>query len=235
MVRRVLPVFAALSLLAGCGREMGNLSFSAHAATAGTPASAAAKLVLAGGRIELTRVRMVIRDVKLEREGLEEEVEAEDGPFLLDLAGAELAGGIKHLFSISVPVGTYDDLRFVVHKLEDGQRIGDADVDSSRASIVLDLTVDGEPFRFTTDVNDTQRIAGTFVVDAKGSPDNITIDIDPTGWFTAGDGSFLDPRDGANRQAIEDNLRRSIDAFDDDDRDGHDDDGPGNDDGSGHH
>jgi hypothetical protein len=232
MLRLAIPALVVLAALAGCGRQTGTLSVSARAATAAAPGAAPASPLLADARVELQRVRMVIRDIKLEQEGAGEEVEATNGPFLLDLAGSELGGGIKQVFSISVPTGTYDDLRFVVHKLEDGERIGDEVIDASRASIVLDLVVEGEQVRFTSDVDERQRIAGTFVVGEGGSADNITVQIDPKGWFTAGDGSFLDPRVAANRQAIEENLQASIDAFDDDDRDGHDD--GGNDDGPGH-
>src|SRR5712691_13313508 len=85
---------------------------------------------------------------------------------------------------------------------------------------------------------------------------NVTFDVDTSKWFVK-DGARLDPRDAANRAAIEANLRSSINAFQDDDGLGHenhdlDDDhgserdgdgdgdgghsGPGGgDDGSGHH
>lgn len=235
-MNRASETLSALVLalaLAGCGGESsGTLTISAAAAaasapTAGAPAGAAGKLVVAGGRVEVERVRMIIRDIKLEREGMAEEVVASNGPFLLDLSGAALDGGITQLFEVTAPEGSYDDLRFVVHPLEDVQRIGDADLDGTRSSVVLDLVVDGQRVRFTSDLNDQQRLAGTFRIAGGSSSDNITIRIDGSGWFVGSGGAFLDPRVGANRDAIEENLRASIDAFDDDDRDGHDDDGPG--------
>jgi len=86
---------------------------------------------------------------------------------------------------------------------------------------------------------------------------NVTFDVDTSKWFVK-DGARLDPRKPENRAALEDNLRNSINAFQDDDglghenhdldddhggdRDGGDDDGDGGhsgpgggDDGSGHH
>lgn len=230
-MNRTLGTLSSLVLglaLVACGSESGSLTISARtSAASATTAATTGKLTVAGGRVDVERVRMIIRDIELEQEGMAHEVVASNGPFLVDLAGAALDGGITQLFEVSVPEGTYDDLRFVVHPLEDGQRIGDPDLDGPRASVVLDLTVDGEPFRFTSTVNDQQRIGGTFRVGGGSSSDNITIRIDASGWFTGAGGAFLDPRVGGNRQAIEDNLRTSIDAFDDDDRDGHDDDGPG--------
>jgi len=207
---------------------MENLTFSARMLAGGAVGAAGPALTSGDGRVTIDRVRMVIRDIKLEREGTEGEVEAANGPFLLDLAGPALDGGITQLFAADVPAGTYDELRFVIHRLEDGQAIGDPDIDALRVSILLDLTVDGEAgVRFASEVNDQQRLGGTFVVDEGGSSDNITIQIDPSGWFTGSGGEFLDPRSSGNRQQIEENLRASIDAFDDDDMDGHDDDGPG--------
>jgi hypothetical protein len=153
-------------------------------------------------------------------------VSAGNGPFLLHLAGAALDGGVTQEFSIEVPAGTYDELRFIVHKLEDGQRIGVPELDRPRASIAMSLTVDGtDHLTFTSELNEAQRFGGTFVVEEGSTPDNVTISIDPSGWFQDGNG-FLDPRDAGSRQGIEDAIRTSIDAFEDDDRNGLRDDGP---------
>jgi hypothetical protein len=208
------------SALSACGGNgSGTLTISARAVS-GSAAPAANALQVGG--VTIDRVRMVIRDIKLEEEG-QEEVLAAGGPFVIDLAGSQLDGGITQQFEVSVPAGNYDDLRFVVHKLEDFERTGDPDIDRIRASIVIDFTMEGVPGQFTSDVNDAQRIAGNFAVtEDGGAPDNITIQIDPSGWFSGG----LDPRNAADKQAIEDHIRASIDAFEDDDRDGNDD-GPG--------
>jgi len=206
--------------LASCGGDgsSGSLTISARAASGSL---AAVPNGLQVGGVNVDRVRIVVRDIKLEEEG-REEVLAAGGPFVIDLAGAQLDGGITQQFEVSVPPGNYDDLRFVVHKLEDLERTGDAEIDRIRASIVIDFTMGGVRGQLTSDLNEAQRISGNFAVTEGGTPDNITIQIDPSGWFSGG----LDPRNAAHRQAIEDNIRSSIDAFEDDDRDGNDD-GPG--------
>jgi hypothetical protein len=51
----------------------------------------------------------------------------------------------------------------------------------------------------------------------------VTLSIDPKSWFAGGAGTRLDPSDAANRRAIEANIKASVDAFEDDDRSGHDD------------
>jgi hypothetical protein len=227
---RLLPASALCLALAACGgsESSSSVTISARLAGAGGAAVAGAPraLTVAGGRVEISELWMVIRDIKLGRPGVEGEVNAGNGPFLLHLAGPALDGGVSQEFSIEVPAGSYDELRFIVHKLEDFQTIGVPELDGPRASLAMTLTIDGtDPLTFTSDLNEAQRIGGAFVVEDGQAPDNITISIDPAGWFQDGSG-FLDPRDGANRQAIEDAIRTSIDAFEDDDRNGLSDDGP---------
>ena len=55
-------------------------------------------------------------------------------------------------------------------------------------------------------------------------------EADPTKWFVTGT-TFLDPRVDANKAAIEANIQASLDAFEDDDKSGHENHGG---DGSGH-
>jgi hypothetical protein len=225
---RIVSALALSVALAACGGESRpGLSVSARLAGAsGAAAAASSALTVAGGRVQIDELWMVIRDVKLGIPGQPGEVSAGNGPFLLHLAGTALGGGVTQEFSIEVPAGTYDELRFIVHKLEDGQRIGVPELDGPRASIAMRLTVDGtDHLTFTSELNEAQRFGGTFVVEEGSAPDNITISIDPSGWFQDGSG-FLDPRESANRQDIEDAIRTSIDAFEDDDRNGLSDDGP---------
>lgn len=141
------------------------------------------------------------------------------GPFVVDLSGTQLDGGVKLLFDQSVPAGTYDQLEFQVHKLTPGQSVADPAFTPLGSSIVLDLTVDEAPFTFTSSLTAAAEIKGPFTV-ADGGDVNVTVTVDPSGWFTAADGSFLDPRVEANRQQIEQNIRTSIRGFEDDDHDG---------------
>jgi hypothetical protein len=224
---RIFPALSVAAVLAACGGDgAGGVTVSARLAggsTAGALSSSTAALSVAGGRVQVNEIWMVVRDVKLGVPGVEGEINAGGGPFLLHVTGDDTA--ITEEFTIQAPAGSYDELRFVVHKLEDLQSIGVPELDGPRASLALSLTVDGQDVLFTSELNSTQRLARRFTIEDGVAPDNITISIDPSGWFGTADG-FLDPRDGANLQAIEDNIERSIDAFDDDDRDGRNDDGP---------
>jgi hypothetical protein len=93
-------------------------------------------------------------------------------------------------------------------------------------SIAVDGAVagtNGGSFTFTTSMEVDQKRFGPFTVSASGTS-NVTLDVDPSGWFLAPDGSSLDPRDPTNRGQILANIRASIRAFPDDDRKGEDED-----------
>lgn len=141
------------------------------------------------------------------------------GPLVIDLSGAALDGGVKLVFDEPVPAGTYESLKIQIHGLTPGESVADADFAPLGHSIILGLHVDGTPVTFTSDLTATAEVEGPFVV-AEGGKANVTLTIDPTGWFTAPDGTFLDPGVDANRSAIEQNIRKSIRGFQDDDRDG---------------
>jgi hypothetical protein len=246
----------AVLALAGCSGsgKSSNLSLSARA-SADTAAPAATGLKL-DDHVTLTRVRIVIRDVKLEGDAAapagttttttsshpddsapgsvetETETEAEHagevevaaGPVLLDLkVDALTSAKLQEAVSVTLPAGTYDELKFKIHKLEDGEKSGDADVDAARASVIVDGTFDGKDFHFVSQLSAQQKIEGSFTIGGS-TPSNITLAIDVTSWFV-GAGGDLDPSLAANQEAIEKNIKASFRAFEDDDHDGHDDHG----------
>jgi hypothetical protein len=224
---RILSAVGLATTLAACGGSDGGATVTVSARLAGASVAqaglSASALSVADGRVEIHELWMVIRDIKFGVPGVDGEINAGNGPFLLHASGSELQGAVTEEFTVEVPAGTYDELRFVVHKLEDFQRIGVPELDGPRASIAVRMSIDGsDPFTFTSELNEAQRIFGVFVVEDGAAPDNITVSIDPSGWFGTGD-SLLDPRVDGNVAAIEDNIEGTIDAFDDDDRNGSDD------------
>src|SRR2546430_6223834 len=182
------------------------------------------------------------------------------GPVIIDLSSADLDGRVHKVFDSTVPAGTYDKIEFEMHPLERATTAAGADdLVKQHASAIIEGTFDGQPFSFVSAIEAEQEFEGSFVVTDKSS--NVTFDVDTSKWFVE-NGAALDPRDPANRAAIEDNLRNSIKAFQDDDgvgHENHDDDGDdhggdhdggddqggnsgpggggddGSDDGSGHH
>lgn len=160
------------------------------------------------------------------------ECEAEVGPFVADLAGDQLAGGIQPVFQAGVMPGTYDGIEVKIAPLPDSVA-GAADL--SGASVVVngsythDVTMGGT----TTTVTDPFTIAVTACVEieretaitvpADGSTANVTLSIDWSQWFTDGTRA-LDPTSPADAATIAANVARSLGAFKDDDQDGQDDD-----------
>lgn len=156
--------------------------------------------------------------------------EVKVGPFLVDLAGSALASGtLAQVFDGDVPAGTYGELRIVVAPV-DPSGATSALADLGGRSVVIDGTIDGAPFTFSSRLRSAQKRESTLTISAGAASSNVTLTISPAKWFVARDGSRLDPTVDANRSAIEANLRASIDAFADDDGDGREDgreDGPG--------
>jgi len=171
--------------------------------------------------IELTRVRIAVRRLRVERKDSTFEVKLSEGPLLVDVSGEALSGALLQLVTANVPAGTYDKLKLDIHKVESAPAGAFDDLVSRSSSVLLEGTIDGIPFTFASALEAELEHEGRFELGA--TPTNITLDLDATKWFQGADGSRLDPRDAANRAAIDDNIRASFRAFEDDDEDGADD------------
>jgi hypothetical protein len=229
MKRLIASIAAALAC--ACGGSGSSLSFSV---TTRAAAGSATALTVASN-IDVQRVRLNIGRLKLEGPavagtsvrpsvdviasgsddndaGSEDrdggEVEFRQGPFVIDLDAAALTGAVTKVFDASVPAGTYEEFRFDVLP---GAAL-------ANSSAVVDGTIDGQPFTFTSTLVASQKKEGSFVVGPDSA--NITLLIDPTRWFGTA-ASRLDPRLESNRPAIESAIRSSLDVFQDDDRSGH--------------
>ncbi len=144
-----------------------------------------------------------------------DENEVRVGPFAVDLAGDQLAGGIQQVFDGDVPAGTYRELRIEVGPAAPGA--GDAALAAMDGrSVIVDGTLGGQPFTFASSLRSSQKREAAITVTADGTSTNVRLTIDPGRWFVAAAGSRLDPTSETDRAAIEENIRGSIDAFDDD-------------------
>ncbi|MDH3297728.1 MAG: hypothetical protein OEM96_05575 [Gemmatimonadota bacterium] len=190
--------------------------------------------------LTLTRVALVLRDVELEKQFDEcdpitasgddgcEEFNA--GPVILELP---MDGTVDNSFSISgVPADTYDELEFKVHKPEDNTAEDlafiAANPDFDGVSIRVEGDFDGQSFVYETDLNEEQEVQlSPPLVVTDGTSLNVTFSVDVGTWFRALDGSLIDPvtanKGQPNENLVKDNIRSSIDVFEDNDRDGHDD------------
>ena len=196
-----------------------------------------------GNTLVLDSVQVVVREIELERldddcddgtSGSDDDCEEfETGIRLVHLP---LDGSIEQMVEIQAPADTYDELEMEIHKPDDDTEEGRqfvADHPNFRdVSIRVKGTFNGEDFLFLQDLNEDQEVALSppLEVTAGTGPVNVTLRLDVGTWFVDGSSSLIDPttanKGGANENLVEENIKASIEAFEDDDRDGQaDDDG----------
>jgi hypothetical protein len=193
-------------------------------------------LVTGSDTLIITRARLVLRDIELKPQetvscdgdtgpGCEE---IELGPFLVELP---LAQGAQQEFAVEVPAGAYSRIDFEVHKVGDDP----ADLafltqhpEFEDISIRVDGSFNGSAFVFTTDLNEEQELTlvpPLVVTDTTST--NVTILVVLDSWFRTPTGALVDPatanKGGANEGLVTENIKQSLDAFEDPDSDGSDD------------
>jgi hypothetical protein len=183
----------------------------------------------------ITSAEIVLREIKLKRidvascdlspddDGCEE---FEAGPVLVSLP---LSPGAEVEFELDVPPGTYSQIEFEVHKVENEP----SDIvflqsypEFADLSIRVEGTFNGTSFSFESDLGVEQvltLIPALTVEEGSGSV-NVTVFVDLDAWFRDPSGGILDPntgnKGGQNESLIKDNIKDSMEAFEDDDRDG---------------
>jgi len=177
--------------------------------------------------IELERVETEECDASVDNDDCEE---FEVGPVLVDLP---LNGGIETHVTVSAPPGSYDEIEFEIHKVSHDDE-EDADFraqhpDMAGKSLRVAGTFNGESFTYESDLDVEQEhdLNPPLVIDESGSV-NVTVKIDVSMWFVDGSGHLVDPRTantgGDNESLVKENIKQSVEAFEDDDHDGDDDD-----------
>jgi hypothetical protein len=242
---------AALAALVGCEETTGpsagaGRTVSLSIGLGGGGGSAAPALMAAGlelndglNTLVIESAELVMRELEFERAetfGCDLELdddaceEFEIGPFLVALP---LDGSVSQEITAVVDTGTYDEIEFEIHKVEDSDLdFLAANPEFTGISIRVTGTYNGEIFEYTSKIDEEQEIELTspLVVTETSGPVNVTLTIDVSTWFADGAGSLVDPRTGndgmPNESLVTDNVRFSIEGFRDDDHDGisHDDD-----------
>lgn len=230
------------------GNGPGQVSLSITTTVSGGPVASNAMFMLAGvdtltdGQNELviTSAELVLREIELEKisddacdslaiddDGCEK---FETGPILLDLP---LDGSVEQVLVIQPDTGTYDEIEFELHKVSDDDpedaAFRSAYPDMVGKSIRIMGSYNGQPFTYENDINDEQEydLVPPLVVDELTTSVNVTLSIDIDSWFRTATGALVDPQSGnkggANESLVNENIKNSFQAFEDDDRDGEDD------------
>ena len=226
----------------------GQVSLSITTTLSGGPAASNTMFMLAGadtltdGQNELviTQAELVLREIELERinddacDSLAVDHDScekfETGPILLDLP---LDGSVEQVLAIVPDTGTYDEIEFELHKVSND----DPEDAAFRAayphmvgkSIRIQGSYNGQPFTYENDINDEQEydLVPPLVVDELTTDVNVTLSIDIDSWFRTMAGDLVNPQSGnkggANESLVNENIKNSFQAFEDDDHDGEDD------------
>jgi hypothetical protein len=245
----ILVAIAALAVVSACGDSSqprtSQLSLSATTRplgsrlAAGAPLPAASSDTLFDGENTLivTRAEVVLKEVELETidsPDCDEDSSGCDeftsGPILLDLP---LDGGTEQVVAIAVTPGSYDEVEFDIHKVSGDDPaeavFRQAHPQMENASIRVEGTFNGEAFTFVTDLDEEQEreLSPPLVIADDSDPANVTLRFDMSRWFRDSSGTLIDPRTATtgepNESMVEENIKNSIKAFEDDDHDGEED------------
>ena len=236
----MLALSAAAILTAACSTEPQGAQLSlTMASTMAVNGGAPGSETYTDGQntLTLTQVEIVLREVELKPveiadcDAIPEPTECRDfevGPTLVSVP----LGAVTRTFAIPVDPGSYDELEFEFHKISSDAPADDAfrtaHPDMVNKSIRASGTFNGQAFTFESDLDVEQEfdLAPAMVVDDATLNTNLTLRIGLDQWFRDQAGMLVDPNDGNKggqyESIIKENIKQSIEAFEDRDGDGDD-------------
>jgi hypothetical protein len=251
---------AFLAVVAGACSDAGPsnlIEFSFNVAThAAAAATAGACLAVVGtpetftdgtNTLVLTKVELVMREIELHRAGATTDCsvdtgndceELELGPVLVDLPLG--TAGATRSFSVQLTPGSYDKVEFKLHASTSSSDDGfvQANPDLQGHSVRVTGSYNGADFVYTGDFEAEMEfeLNPPIVASETGATD-LTLMVNLDGWFRDQGGALLDPATAnpgqSNQGLVEQNIKSSLETFEDDDHDGRHDHG-GADDGIPH-
>jgi len=179
-----------------------------------------------GDAIELDTVKILLRDIKIKSKSGTDSSSIKVGPFIIKL---NLAGTTTDFAIGNIPTGSYESIKFEIHKIEASETLSDPEFrEGTDASLRYSVIVKGKyntvPFIYKSRKSAKQdlKLETPVAVEENGIA-NLTITVDPFTWF-AGSTNILDPADPANTNDIDNNIKESFKkAFRDNNHDGNED------------
>lgn len=187
-----------------------SLSFAAVRPAAGSAPQASGAVIagdsinVGGHTIDVMSVELTARKIEITGDD-DVKTELKGGPVVIALP---VDGKLVTAVKIPLRAGTYDELEM---KIE---------------SVRIKGTFDGQAFDATVRVvAEIEQSINPPLTVAENDTSNLTVALDVKTWFVTNQGTVIDPRDmSPSVQAqLMSNIKASLHAFDDDDRDGHDD------------
>jgi hypothetical protein len=219
---RVLALFAAmvtLMLVQGCKSDdvvtsqADNADISMMSSPGVTDQSPINTLVL-------DSVKVLLKNIKLNvAAGSSDSVNFKTGPFVLNL---NTTSSVNLFTTAYIPAGTYDRIKFEIHKLEDGEVGIDTafSFGGGRYSVVVYGKFNLIPFIYRSTKSAHQILDFSPGVGINTTTkSNITLKVQPYTWFWTGS-DYLDPMLLSNENDIDNKIKTSFKAFKDNDRNG---------------
>lgn len=235
MNRASFLIAAAFVLFAGCSDATdpvtdGRLSLSTRYTS--QPVLGKTSGILAVDSILISRVRVVVRDIKFKTPS-SDSLNYRTAPLVLELS---LAGAVQPIGLTTVPFGTYSRIEFDVHRVEApeiaslpaAEQALFADfLAGERYSVIVDGTVyrtgvAPATFAYRSKIDAKQKIDldPAMVVNEATTDVNATLTLSSASWFKTSVGALVDPTDPNNEGVIDENIKASIRVFKDNNRDG---------------
>ncbi|HWP38912.1 MAG TPA: hypothetical protein VNL18_15305 [Gemmatimonadales bacterium] len=183
----------------------------------------------------ITSAQIVLREIELERQEVTDcDVEPEPagcedfeiGPVLVSLP---LGPGATEQVAVEVPPGTYTEVEFEIHKVSsdpEDAAFRAAHPEFADKSIRVQGTFNGTPFTFESDLDVEQELdlVPPLVIADSLTSTNLTVRVGLANWFRGSDGKLVNPatanKGGANEGIVKENIKQSVEAFEDHDEDG---------------
>jgi hypothetical protein len=173
--------------------------------------------------IELDTVKILLRDIKIKNQNGKDSVNIKAGPFVVFL---NMIGATTDFAIGDIPPGTFDRVKFEVHKLEASENPPDPEFkdgadESLRYSVIVKGKYNNVPFVYKSRKSAHQDLKLMAPVSVnEGGFANLTIIVDPYTWFVKNN-TELDPSKPENENDIDNNIKDSFKrAFKDNNYDG---------------
>lgn len=174
----------------------------------------------------ISEAKALITEVELETEpsGVSQEIHIT--PVVIYFS---TGGTLVSVTAANMPAGTWNKIKFKIHKPEDTEPIPDPEFregtsGNQRYSFIVKGTYNGNPFVYKSRKSANIVINLLTPVTTGSTSRNLTVLVNPSLWFNNG-GVALDPTNSSNDDMIDDNLKNSFRrAFKDDNSDGQPDD-----------
>jgi len=182
--------------------------------------------------IKITKATYLLREIKFKTQQDSSDGMFKVTPLILEL---NLTGAVQNIQGLTVPFGTYNRLEFDIHKAEAADTTlmtADQKVKArqffsgvNRYSIIIEgkKYVGGvaTDFVYKSSLNVKQKIdlPTSLVVNAANTDFSVTMAISSFGWFRSGN-NLLDPLLPGDFNSIDNNIKQSVRAYKDNNKDG---------------